>query len=122
MGTVVYLVDPDAEERKWLESALAPGFESVRTLDDAGALPKALSISEGACLVLAVEPDEATAVETVRKLRESGNMIPVVAVGPGTSFQTATRIARFDFTDFLDRPLRAASLRTAIRRACGGTK
>lgn len=122
MGTVVYIVDPDAEERKWLESALAPGFESVRSLDDAGALPEAMGISEGACLVLAVEPDEAMAVETVRRLRESGNMIPVVAVGPGTSFQTATRIARFDFTDFLDRPLRPGRLRTALRRACASSK
>jgi len=122
MGTVVYIVDPDAEERNWLESALAPGFESVRSLDCAGALPEALGISEGDCLVLAVEPDEAMALELVRGLRASGNMIPVVAIGPNTAFQAATKIARFDFTDFLERPLRAGRLRTALRRACASSK
>ncbi len=122
MGTVAYIVDPDPEERLWLENALAAGFESVCSLDAAGALPAEMGVAEDACLVLSVEPEEAIVVDLVRRLRESGNMIPVVAVGPGTAFRAATRIARFEFTDFLERPLRADRLRTALRRARGGAR
>jgi FixJ family two-component response regulator len=122
MRRTAYVVDPDPEERKRIEAMLSPSVEAVRGLDDAEALLAVLVGREGACLIVSVEPDEAAALELVRELRLSGSKIPVIAVGSGTAFRTATEIARLEFTDFLERPLSAHKLRVAVESACGVRK
>jgi FixJ family two-component response regulator len=122
MKPTAYVVDPDPEERKRIEAMLSPSVEAVRGLDDAEALLAVLVGREGACLIVSVEPDEAAALELVRELRLSGSKIPVIAVGTGTAFRTATEIARLEFTDFLERPLSAHKLRAAVECACGVRK
>jgi DNA-binding NtrC family response regulator len=117
MSPTVYVIDSDPEERKWIETTLSPSVEAVRSLDDAEALLAVLGVREGACLIISVEPDEAAALELVRELRLSGSNIPVIAVGSGTAFRTATEILRLDFTDFLERPLSAHKLRAAVKCA-----
>jgi hypothetical protein len=47
--TVVYIVDPDAQERQWIEGVLSPSVDSVRSLDNAEALLALLGAREGAC-------------------------------------------------------------------------
>lgn len=118
MGTVVYVVNPAPEERRWIRAVLAPVVEAVRSLDNAEALLALFGVREACCLVVSVEPDEQVTLELVRQLRLSGSMIPVIAVGPHTAFRTATDIARIEFTDFLERPLSAFRLRAAVRCAC----
>ena len=122
MGTVVYIVDPDAQERQWIESVLSPSVDSVRSLDSADALLALLGVREGACLVVSVEPDEAAALELVRELRLAGSKIPVIAIGPAFAFRTATDIARLESTDFLARPLSAQGFRAAVARAGGAVQ
>jgi FixJ family two-component response regulator len=121
MRPTAYVVDPDLEERKWIEAILSPSVEAVG-LDDAEALLAVLVGREGACLIVSVEPNEAAALELVRELRLSGSNIPVIAVGSETAFRTATDIARLEFTDFLERPLTAHKLRAAVECACGVRK
>lgn len=121
MGTAVYIVDPDAQERSWIESALSTSVDAVRCLDDASGLLALLDARVGACLLVSIDPSEGSAIELVRKLRQSGNMIPVVAVGSESAFRTATDIAQLEFTDFLPRPLSVVKLRAAVRRACALT-
>ena len=118
MDTVVYIVDPDARERSWIETTLSTSIDAVRCLDDAEGVLALLAARVGACLLVSVDPDENSAIELVRKLRHSGNMIPVIAVGPESAFRTATDIAQLEFTDYLARPLSALKLRAAVRRAC----
>ena len=122
MGPTAYVVDPDPEERKWIEATLPPSVEAVRRLDNAEALLAVLGVREGACLIVSVEPNEAAALELVRELRLSGSEIPVIAIGSGTAFRTATEIARLEFTDFLERPLTAHKLLAAVEGACGVRK
>ena len=118
MGTAVYIVDSDPQERGWIESTLSTSVDAVRTLDDAEGVLALLDAQTGACLLVSVDPSQESALELVRKLRKSGNMIPVIAVGPESAFRTATDIAQLEFTDFLPRPLSAFKLRAAVRRAC----
>lgn len=112
---IAYVVDPDAEERKWIEAVLSQTAEVVSGFDDAEALPGLDEQCEG-CIVIAVEPDETATLDLVRKLRRSGQLVPVIVVGPRTAFRTAMDIARLGFTDFLERPLSAYKLRAAIER------
>lgn len=118
MGSTAYLVDPDPDERKQIQTILSPTVEVVHGLDDAEALLAVLTGREGACLIVSVEPNEAAALELVRELRLLGSNIPVIAVGSETAFRTATAIARLECTDFLERPLIAHELRAAVGRAC----
>ena len=118
MALTAYVVEPDPEERKRIEAILSPRVDAVR-LDDAEALLAVLVGYEGACLIVSVEPDEGAALKLVRKLRLTGSEIPVIAVGSGTAFRTATEIARLEFTDFLERPLAAHKLLAAVEYACG---
>jgi DNA-binding NtrC family response regulator len=122
MRPTAYVVDPDPQERKWIEATLSPSVEAVRRLDNAEALLAVLGVREETCLIVSVEPNEAAALELVRELRLSGSEIPVIVVGSGTAFRTATEIARLEFTDFLERPLTAHKLRAAVEGACTARK
>lgn len=119
MGITVYVADPDPEERRWVEAVLAPGAGRVQAFEDTRSLLALLSGHEDACLIAAVEPDEAVIVEFVRTLRDSGIQLPVIALGPATAFRTAVALARLEGTDFLERPVSSANLCAAVYRLTG---
>jgi FixJ family two-component response regulator len=118
MPITVYVIDPDPDERTWIESALTPSVGAVVVFDDGAALLARLPAGEGACLIATAEPDEAATLELVRELRDRGATIPVIVLGPHSAFRTAVDIARFEATDFLERPVSARQLRAAVRKAC----
>jgi DNA-binding NtrC family response regulator len=122
MRPTAYVVNPDPEERKRIEAILSPGVEVVCGLGDAEALLAVLGDRDGVCLIVSLEPIESAVRELVCELRLSGNEIPVIVVGSGTAFRTATEIARLEFTDFLERPLTTHKLRAAVECACGVRK
>ncbi len=118
MPITVYVIDPDPDERAWIQSALAPIAGSVVVLDDGAALLAHLSGGEDACLVASAEPDNAATLELVRELRARGATLPVIVLGPHSAFRTAVDIARLEATDFLERPVSARQLRAAVSKAC----
>jgi FixJ family two-component response regulator len=118
MPTTVYVIDPDPDERTWIQSTLASSADAFVVLDDGAALFALLPTCEGACLVASAEPDEAATLKLVRDLRAGGATLPVIVLGPHSAFRTAVDIARLDATDFLERPVSARQLRAAVSRAC----
>jgi FixJ family two-component response regulator len=118
MVTTVYVVDPDPDERTWIQSVLARSVDAVVFLDDASALLTHPPGCEDACLVASAEPDEAATLKLVRDLRGAGATFPVIVLGPHSAFRTAVDIARLEATDFLERPVSARQLRTAVSKAC----
>ena len=118
MPITVYVIDPDPDERTWIESALAPSVDAVVVLDDGAALLARLPAGEGACLIATAEPDETATLELVRELRGRGATLPVIVLGPHSAFRTAVDIARLEATDFLERPVSARQLRAAVSKAC----
>ncbi len=77
----------------------------------------------GACLVASVDPEDAAAtLAHVRRLRDAGLMLPVIALGPHSTFRTAVDIARLAETDFLERPVSAHRLRLALQAALAGAR
>ncbi len=117
MGTTVFIVNPDPDERKWIASVLASAAIDVVFVDDGTALLTRLATTEGACLIACTEPDAATALELVRELRSRGEALPVIVIGPHSAFRTAVDIARLASTDFLERPVSAQELLGAVGRA-----
>ncbi len=118
MATTVYVVDPNPDERMWIQSALARSVDAVVVLDDASALLANPLGCEGACLIASAEPDEVATLKLVRELRDRGATLPVIVLGPYSAFRTAVEIARLEATDFLERPVSARQLRTAVSKAC----
>ena len=122
MPVTVYVVDPDPDERTWIQSALGRSVDSVVFFDDGAALLARLPACEGACLIARAEPDETVTLKLVRELRSRGATLPVIVLGPHSAFRTAVAIARLEATDFLERPVSARQLRAAVRRICSAVK
>jgi len=118
MSVNVYVIEPDTAERQWLGGALARLSDSVVMLDDGVESLLADPPHGPACLVAAIDPDDAAqTLEHVRRLRDAGLMLPVIALGPHSAFRTAVDIARLAQTDFLERPVSAHRLRLAVSKA-----
>ena len=117
MPTTIYVIDPDPDERSWIESALGPIVDAIVFLEDGAALLARIRGGEDACLVASAEPDEAATLKLVRELRGRGATLPVIVLGPHSAFRTAVDIARLEATDFLERPVSTRQLRAAVSKA-----
>lgn len=122
MLKTVYVLERDADECRWIESALAGEVRTLVFLRDGGTLFDWLAAQGGDCLLCAAEPDAAAALELVRSLRRHGESLPVVMIGTHSAFRTAVDVARLAGTDFLQRPISAQRLRAALRRATGAAE
>lgn len=121
MGTTVYVIDPDPEESKWIESVLAHTVDAVLLLENVDSLLVETPSGAPACLIASVEPPEQGALGILISLRREGVKLPLIAIGSHTAFRAAVDIARMEATDFLERPISDRELRTAVRRACKGS-
>ena len=118
MPVTVYVIEPDTVERQRLSRALAHLSDSVVMLDDGVESLLADPPHGPACLVAAIDPEDAAqTLEHVRRLRDAGLTLPVIALGPHSAFRTAVDIARLAQTDFLERPVSAHRLRSAVNKA-----
>lgn len=118
MPTTVYVVNLLADERAWVEAALARSVDSVVALDDGPGLLARVPRGAGNCLLASADGHEAATLQLVRELRSAGATLAVIVLGSHTAFRTAVDIARLDATDFLERPVSVRQLRAAVRRAC----
>lgn len=116
MFNTVYVLERDPAECRWIESALAGQVRTIVFLQDGATLPNWLAAQGGDCLLCGAEPDAAAALELVRGLRQRGEMLPVVMLGPHSAFRTAVELARLEATDFVERPLSSQRLRGAMQR------
>lgn len=122
MFNTVYVLERDADECRWIETALAGQVRQLVFLSDGAMLADWLVAQGGDCLLCGTEPDAAAALELVRALRRRGDMLPVVMMGPHSAFRTAVELARLRATDFLERPLSAQRLRAALQRVSGSAE
>jgi FixJ family two-component response regulator len=118
----VYVLDPDPQERLWIESTLAPAASARNSMADASELLAHRPQPGDACLITFADRDGAAALELVRELRRAGSSLPAIVLGPHSAFRTAVDIARLEATDFLERPVSERELRAAVRRACRVTR
>lgn len=116
MSTTVYVVGFEPDERHWIASALGRSADAVICVDDDQTLLATASNGSGQCLIASADVDGAATLNLVRELRRRKIALPVIVIGPHSAFRTAVDIARFEATDFLERPVSVRQLRTAVRR------
>jgi len=114
MTQTVYVLERDPAERQWIEHALQGTGRSLVFVEDVEALAGRLPARDGDCLVCGAEPDGAAALQLVRGLRQRGERLPVVVIGPHSAFRSAVDVARLEATDFIERPGSAQRLRAAL--------
>jgi DNA-binding NtrC family response regulator len=114
MTQTVYVLERDLAERQWIERALRSTGRSLVFVDDGEALAGWLPAHDGDGLVCGAEPDGTAALHLVRGLRQRGERLPVVVIGPHSAFRSAVDVARFEATDFIERPCSAQRLRAAL--------
>jgi DNA-binding NtrC family response regulator len=118
MSTIVHVVGFKPDERAWIESALGRSIQSIVFVDDVEAFLASVPGGPGHCLIASADVDESATLKLVRELRNRKAPLPVIVLGPLTAFRTAIDIARFEATDFLERPVSVRQLRAAVHRAC----
>jgi FixJ family two-component response regulator len=120
MATSCYVVDPVPEQIQWIESTLARSVDSVVFLDRQVALSRSTVRGPGSCMISFADRDAGATVQFIRDLRDRGIALPIIVLGPHSAFREAVQIARMASTDFLERPVSAHQLRTAVSRALTG--
>lgn len=114
--STVFVLESDPAERDSLAAALAGIGDAQVLLGRCEALFDHLPARAGDCLVCGADIDGVSAAELVRTLRQRGEKLPVLVTGPITAFRTAVDVARLEAADFLERPVSARRLRSALQR------
>lgn len=116
MSTIVYVIGFESVQHAWIEAALGRSVDRLVHVDDLNAWLANAPSGPGQCLIASADVDGAATLRLVRALRDQGNTLPVIVLGPHTEFRTAVDIARLEATDFLERPVSVRDLRAAVRR------
>ncbi len=115
-GTV-YLLDDEPEMVKALARLLRAKHFDVRGFTSVDTFLKAYSPQESACLVLDVAMPELDGLELQRRLSQQEIPLPIIFLTGHGDIPMSVRAIKAGATDFLTKPVDAASLVAAVRVA-----
>jgi two-component system, LuxR family, response regulator FixJ len=116
-SSVVHVIDDDDAARDSLSFLLRAARIEVRTYDSA---PKFLANIKNlplGCIITDVRMPEMTGIELLRRLRESGNDVPVIVITGHGDIPLAVEAMKFGAADFFEKPYDDESLVAAVRGA-----
>ena len=119
MKIVLYVVDPDPAEQRWVATALARDVEVVIPFASAEALLETLPLRAPGLLIAATSLPGMSIPELIRQLRSAGAELPVVAIGADADLPAAVEIMRAGAADFIARPFTVRKLRSTVRSLSG---
>lgn len=116
-GKLVHVIDDDSGFLKGIERLLrAHGFE-VRTFPSAEAFEASADPTEALCLIVDVHLGGMTGIELLNRLSAAGTAVPVVLVTANSSEATRKAAAAAGCSAYLEKPVPAALLISAVRQA-----
>ena len=120
MSNSILIVDDERGIRETLRGVLEDeGFE-VETVASGEACLKAVEIDNFACVLLDVWLPKIDGLETLKRLRESGNDAAVVMISGHGNIETAVNATKLGAFDFVEKPLSiertVLTVRNAIRQ------
>lgn len=116
LGTV-YVLDDEPEMVKALTRLLRARRFDVRGFTSVGSFLEAFHPEDTACLVLDVAMPELDGLELQRRLTHKGILIPIIFLTGHGDIPTSVRAIKAGATDFLTKPVDAATLAQAVRAA-----
>jgi FixJ family two-component response regulator len=101
---IVGVIDSDPTARAVLESLLQPVGVKVSTFDSAESYLLSGSGRQLACLIVDLLLPGMSGIELLRRLRSSGNDVPVILLADESDVPTAVAAMREGATDFIEKP------------------
>jgi two-component system CheB/CheR fusion protein len=116
-ATTIHVVEDDAQARSLLMRVLARDGQEVRGHASAEAFLEAYRAGDEACLLVDAQLHGMSGFALLARLRQTGDPLPAVMLtGPG-DVDAAVRAIRSGASDFVEKPVRAVTLRAALDRA-----
>jgi two-component system response regulator FixJ len=100
----VGVIDPDPVERNGLRALLHHNGVDVETFDSAETYLLAANGRHMGCLIVDLLLPGMSGLELLRRLRSSGNDVPVVLLADESDVPTAVAAMRDGATDFIEKP------------------
>jgi two-component system, LuxR family, response regulator FixJ len=116
-STVVHVIDDDDAARDSLSFLLRTAKLDVRTYESAPAFLAAIKTLSLGCIITDVRMPEMTGIELLRRLRESGNDVPVIVITGHGDIPLAVEAMKFGAVDFFEKPYDDESMVAAVRSA-----
>jgi two-component system, LuxR family, response regulator FixJ len=114
---VVHIVDDEETVRSSLAFLLTTSGFAVRTHASAAAFLEVASGINNACLVTDLRMPDIDGVELLRRLNQSGSMLPAIVVTGHGDVQMAVEAMKNGALDFIEKPFSDEVLIESIRRA-----
>jgi two-component system, LuxR family, response regulator FixJ len=114
---VVHVIDDDHAARDSLSFLLRTAKIDVHTYESAPAFLAAIKTLPLGCIITDVRMPEMTGIELLRRLRDSGNDVPVIVITGHGDIPLAVEAMKFGAADFFEKPYDDESLVAAVRSA-----
>jgi two-component system response regulator FixJ len=114
---VVHVIDDDDAARDSLSFLLRTAQIEARTYETAPAFLAANKNLSIGCVITDVRMPEMTGIELLRRLRESGNDVPVIVITGHGDIPLAVEAMKFGAADFFEKPYDDEALVAAVRVA-----
>ncbi len=114
---VVHVIDDDDAVRDSLAFLLRTAQMDVRTYETAAAFLANIKPFLPGCVITDVRMPEMTGIELLRRLRESGNDIPVIIITGHGDIPLAVEAMKYGAADFFEKPFDDDALLKSVRSA-----
>jgi len=114
---IVHVIDDDDAARESLSFLLRAAQIEVNSYDTAPAFLAAIKSVSLGCVITDVRMPEMTGIELLRRLRESGNDVPVIVITGHGDIPLAVEAMKIGAADFFEKPYDDDALLTAVRAA-----
>jgi two-component system, LuxR family, response regulator FixJ len=119
-GRTVAVVDDDEVVRDSLKALLETRRFSVVDFESGEAFLKGRNGAELTCLILDIHMPGMTGVEVLRKMRETGDRVPVILITGRRDPTLETQARSLGALVLLDKPISHVALFQAIQKASAG--
>lgn len=115
--TVVYVIDSDPSLRRDLERMITAMGHGAETFDSPGAFEGRRRAAAPSCLLLDLQLRTGDSLALQRRLRESGDDLPIIFMAEHCSVSAAVDATKAGAVDLLSKPLCESTLESTIRSA-----
>ncbi|MDQ2747366.1 MAG: sigma-54 dependent transcriptional regulator [Acidobacteriota bacterium] len=117
MTNTILIVDDERGIRETLRGVLEDENFDVETVESGEACLKLTQTSNFSCILLDVWLPKIDGLETLKRLRESGNDSPVVMISGHGNIETAVNATKLGAFDFIEKPLSIDRTVLTVRNA-----
>lgn len=117
MFPIIYVVDDEPAIRDSMRLLLESTGFRVETFEDAESFQRAFEHESAGCVLMDVRMPRIGGLDTLRWLRASGSLVPVLMISGHADVPTATRAMIDGATDFFQKPFNQQTLLDRVNQA-----